>query len=184
MLKLLYWAHLFIKRRKIMKALIVITVFSFSGTFCQETNRPSQIQQILQFAGISDESSDLPCDPFLGAITATTLACYSCGAPIPLGCALSTCTATCCIIYSAPVFQLDALRDYVHHSNFCGARVCRTVLDTVFKHSWQAPLNSPSLFSKYKFDYLSIRALAAMKNGLFTVFPCMAPFESVTKKTN
>jgi hypothetical protein len=34
-----------------------------------------------------------------------------------------------------------------------------------------------------QYNYCSVKALAAIKNGLFTAFPCIAPCQTVKKKT-
>lgn len=129
-----------------MKAFIFTLIFYFSTTFCHEYDPPSHIQQILQIAGISDESSNLPCDPFLGVVMASTCACSYCGIPFPIGCAFSTCTASSCIICCAPIINSDTIKEYVTDTNFCGARICRLILNV-----FMAPkptYNSHSLFSK------------------------------------
>lgn len=115
------------------------------AAYCHEPPQvQSQIQQILQIAGISDESSRLPCDPYLGAVATTTLACHKCGIPAFIACPLCACATACGIIYCAPVLDSEALKDYVQNSNYCGARICRQILNCIFKPNKREPIH-PSI---------------------------------------
>lgn len=120
-----------------MKAKLYLFLFSHSLVLCQQPPHQSQIGKILQNAGITDKYSSCPCDPSIGAVTLSTLACYYCGVSIPVACGASACACTTAIICCGAATNMRAPRDYVEHTDFCGARICRAILNTIFKPAEQ-----------------------------------------------